>query len=198
MRSDAAEAFLIGRSLTPDVCQEAGRLAASDISPISDLRGSADYRLATVSALVADALDRLSNGTERDGWPAQPVLLETRPVAMTTPSESVQDAIQVVLNGEPRRLSGATSKTLLDALREDAGLTGNERGLRRGRVWRLHRLARWPGGDVLPGAGGPGARRGGDHDRGARRIREATNCILSSRRLSTVAPFSAASASRAC
>jgi carbon-monoxide dehydrogenase medium subunit len=132
VRSPAAESFLTGRSLTPEVCQEAGALAAGDIDPIDDLRGTASYRVATVSALVADALDRLSRGVERDEWPANPVLLETPPGRARAPHGPLREDIEVVINGEPRILSGATAKTLLNALRDDAGLTGTKEGCAEG------------------------------------------------------------------
>jgi carbon-monoxide dehydrogenase medium subunit len=38
------------------VLEEAGRLAAGDASPISDTRGSADYRRSLVAVLTARAL----------------------------------------------------------------------------------------------------------------------------------------------
>jgi carbon-monoxide dehydrogenase medium subunit len=43
-RLDRAEAFLAGRTVTADVAAEAAALVAADIEPLSDLRGSADYR----------------------------------------------------------------------------------------------------------------------------------------------------------
>ncbi|MBX6342764.1 MAG: xanthine dehydrogenase family protein subunit M, partial [Thermomicrobiaceae bacterium] len=77
VRAPSAEAYLRGRALEPAVRAEAGRLAAGDVAPIDDVRGSAAYRRATVAALVAQALERLAAGTERADWPARPVLLDT-------------------------------------------------------------------------------------------------------------------------
>jgi xanthine dehydrogenase small subunit len=45
MRLPKTEAFLAGKKLTFDVCEEAGQIARSEIKPISDVRGSADFRL---------------------------------------------------------------------------------------------------------------------------------------------------------
>jgi carbon-monoxide dehydrogenase medium subunit len=39
-----AEAFLRGKQVTRDVAAEAAAIVAEDIAPISDIRGSADYR----------------------------------------------------------------------------------------------------------------------------------------------------------
>ncbi len=51
----AAEA-VVGTDLAPEIAQEAGRRAAAACSPISDARGTADYRREVVSVLVPRAL----------------------------------------------------------------------------------------------------------------------------------------------
>lgn len=44
IRPRQTEAFLIGKPLTEQTMREAGNIAASEITPISDVRGSAEYR----------------------------------------------------------------------------------------------------------------------------------------------------------
>lgn len=56
IRAPSAEAKLIGGRPTPALLAEAGRLAAQDARPISDTRGSADYRRTLVSVLTMRAL----------------------------------------------------------------------------------------------------------------------------------------------
>ena len=56
IRAASAEAKLIGERPTPELLAEAGRLAAQDARPISDTRGSADYRRTLVSVLTARVL----------------------------------------------------------------------------------------------------------------------------------------------
>jgi CO/xanthine dehydrogenase FAD-binding subunit len=56
-----AEAFLRGQSLTPDVIAHAATLVSGDISPIDDIRSTAEYRLQTTSGLFRDFL-RLPRG----------------------------------------------------------------------------------------------------------------------------------------
>jgi carbon-monoxide dehydrogenase medium subunit len=46
----------MGQNPTSDLFQAAGRLAAGDARPISDTRGSADYRRSLVAVLTARAL----------------------------------------------------------------------------------------------------------------------------------------------
>jgi len=171
VRAGAAEAFLVGRRLDGATCQEAGRLARAAVTPISDVRGSASYRLATLGNLISHGLARLAAGTEAAGLPDDPVLLDTsresgvgsrefvfsgqRSAVSTQPAETwVVDepvpgdggegrlgaatgepfagVIRTTINGEARALPGAGGKTLLDALREDAGLTGTKEGCAEG------------------------------------------------------------------
>lgn len=51
-RLRAAEAFVVGRHLTPEVVREAVALVADDVSPIDDVRSSAAYRLAVSRNLL--------------------------------------------------------------------------------------------------------------------------------------------------
>jgi xanthine dehydrogenase iron-sulfur cluster and FAD-binding subunit A len=208
VRATAAEAFLTGKRLDVDVCREAGRLACDAARPIGDVRGSAAYRLTTLTNLVVHGLERIATGTERAGWPARPVLLDSTPhprpqsrghpalseergnddaarsatpverfveetsdhqpsvgaspcclpysprttsrfgegqATVACPYEYAEDAVGggggqpaevapiiAMINGERRELPNARRKTLLDALREDAGLTGTKEGCAEG------------------------------------------------------------------
>jgi len=134
VRGPAAEAYLVGRQLTPDACVEAGRVALKDVSPIDDIRASESYRNRALERLVADALARLAAGEEGTGFPPRPVLLES---GTTYPQSSSHDdpltSIRTKVNGNDVSWDdGAARKTLLDALREDAGLTGAKEGCAEG------------------------------------------------------------------
>ena len=130
VRAATAEAYLEGQRLDDAACQEAGLLACADIAPTGDVRGPASYRRATAAALVADGLRRLAGGSEREGWMAQPVLLDTgRAQTGGAPFDGV---IRTTVNGRGYELPDAQNKTLLNALREDAGLTGTKEGCAEG------------------------------------------------------------------
>lgn len=130
VRASSVEEFLRGRRLDEGVCAEAGQLAVQNVRPIDDLRGSADYRLATLSSLLAEALRCIAAGREREGWPHAPVLLDTGGAAWPRPG--FDGTIETTINGGQCSLPGAHTKTLLDALREDAGLTGAKEGCAEG------------------------------------------------------------------
>lgn len=132
VRAPAAEAFLAGRTLDETTCAETGRLALEACAPIDDVRGSATYRRRAVAALLARALGRLAANSEAEGWPQTPVLLETGRERWAEPDDAA-GALEIAdasVNGVPARLSAR--KTLLDALREDAGLTGTKEGCAEG------------------------------------------------------------------
>ncbi|GAC1668803.1 MAG: hypothetical protein PVS3B1_06740 [Ktedonobacteraceae bacterium] len=139
------EQYLQGKRLDPVVCQEAGRLAEHDAHPISDVRASASYRQETLGALIANGLQRLATGStgasvspelmdvQSEMLMRQPVLLETD----VQPDEAAQtgaftDVIETTINGQAYRLVDAQQKTLLNALRENAGLTGAKEGCAEG------------------------------------------------------------------
>ena len=58
MRATAAEELLRGETLTAALAERAGELAADAAQPISDIRGSADYRRAIVKILTSRMLNQ--------------------------------------------------------------------------------------------------------------------------------------------
>ncbi len=63
LRAASAEEFLLGKVITDDVAEEAGALAGSDASPISDVRASKEYRRLMVIILTKRALLEARHGT---------------------------------------------------------------------------------------------------------------------------------------
>ncbi len=134
VRGSATEAFLAGKALTPEVRAEAGRVALKDVSPIGDIRGSADYRNSVLQRLVEDALLRLGEGREREGFPERPILLESRTTYPQSPcAGGPLESMVVEVNGARVTWdAAATQLTLLDAIRDHAGLTGAKEGCAEG------------------------------------------------------------------
>jgi carbon-monoxide dehydrogenase medium subunit len=57
IRAPQAEAYLEGRTITPEAMAEAGRVAVGDAKPISDFRASAEYRRHLIAVLTKRALE---------------------------------------------------------------------------------------------------------------------------------------------
>jgi xanthine dehydrogenase iron-sulfur cluster and FAD-binding subunit A len=139
VRARAAEAYLAGRILTDEAIDHASRLALEVASPISDIRAEAWYRSEMVRVLTRRALQQVRDHREQSGWPARPVMLwgsgdgrtPTAPHAAAFGIDG-DDAIHITVNGRPQVLRNVRGKTLLDALRDDLGLTGTKEGCAEG------------------------------------------------------------------
>ena len=142
-----AEEWLIGKSLTDDVIVEAGRLAAQSATPIDDVRGTAVYRRDMLRVYVTRALRQLRAGSERAGFPAQPVMLwgltpgvrldvgSAASSAVSIPALAAAASpapIETSVNGKHYSISSGIEKTLLRFLREDLRLTGTKEGCAEG------------------------------------------------------------------
>ena len=133
VHAPTVEAFLKGKRLDDSVCNEAGRLANKDVSPINDVRGSGSYRRETLSNLITLGLQRIATNTQAEEGvihQARTVLLDT---GKTTQVHTAFDGtIDTTINGHPYQVAHAQQKTLLNALREDVGLTGTKEGCAEG------------------------------------------------------------------
>jgi xanthine dehydrogenase iron-sulfur cluster and FAD-binding subunit A len=135
VRARAAEAFVIGKRLTAETAAEAATLAYGAVSPIDDVRGSASYRMATLRNLLAQTLVDLGEDDQGVGVPDDPVLLDTNPAdqeRLSASGEVFAGVIRTRVNGRPLELTASTSCTLLDALRNEAALTGTKEGCAEG------------------------------------------------------------------
>jgi carbon-monoxide dehydrogenase medium subunit len=135
VRAREAEVFLAGKHPTSEVCTAAADLACAAISPIDDVRGSAAYRLTTLGNLLARTLEDLGRGDDVPGIPDDPVLLDTsaEPRDRLSPGgQPFTGVIETRINGHPVALHHSTRCTLLDALRNEAGLTGTKEGCAEG------------------------------------------------------------------
>jgi xanthine dehydrogenase iron-sulfur cluster and FAD-binding subunit A len=131
-RATHVENALLGQRLTPALCQQAAQQIGQDCAPIGDVRASADYRLQTITNLIAHGLTRLSQA--RDTVPQRQILLET-PSSNPPPERPHpprDGSILTTINGHAASFGGARQKTLLNLLREDAGLTGSKEGCAEG------------------------------------------------------------------
>ncbi len=140
VRAPEAEAYLAGKTLTPEVIARAGELAQAAARPIDDVRGPADYRAEMVKVTTVRALRAIAAGeAEARGWlPERPVMLwgpnaGRAQTGLEKPlAHGVDDPVVTQINGRAHTLRGANDKTLLRMLREDAGLIGTKEGCAEG------------------------------------------------------------------
>ncbi len=136
IHAPTAEAFLAGKLLDESIIAQAAGLAMQDSRPISDVRGSAEYRHEMVRVSVAHALRAIAEGSERRNFPQQPVLLvepDRTPTTLPQPSRhQAGDLIVTRINGKVYEFKGGQEKTLLRLLREEALLTGTKEGCAEG------------------------------------------------------------------
>jgi carbon-monoxide dehydrogenase medium subunit len=140
IRAPDAEHSLQGRKLSQAVIAEAATLAAAAARPISDVRAPAGYRTEMVKVLTARALRSLRDHQERATWPEDPTMLwgptqghvHAPLPAMVRHEDDAGDTIVTTINGKSFVCTGASNKTLLRFLRDDAGFTGTKEGCAEG------------------------------------------------------------------
>lgn len=130
-----ATAIAAGRPLA-EVADEIAAAAAAAVTPIDDGRGTAEYRRQGLRVAVSRALHSLAAGTQADHWPeGAPRLTGDRPTPSAPPRRrrlAADDPIECTVNGTAVEAADATSKTLLDWIRDDLGLTGSKEGCAEG------------------------------------------------------------------
>jgi carbon-monoxide dehydrogenase medium subunit len=136
IRAREAESALVGRELDEESIERAAELAVKATSCIDDIRGGANYRQEAVRVLARRLLSSLREGNEREEFPEAPPRLwgGTKGSYPRLAGKTIYhhheglEPIECTVNGENVVVQGANSKTLLDMLREDVGLTGTKEG----------------------------------------------------------------------
>lgn len=132
-----AEEYLIGKPLTPEVIQQTAELTMQAARPISDVRGTAEYRRRMVGVITRRALATLASHSEKDNFPQRPVLLwggEKYPQGQLNKSILHEEGtpIETTINGKRYSIQGGHQKSLLRFIREDVGLIGSKEGCAEG------------------------------------------------------------------
>jgi carbon-monoxide dehydrogenase medium subunit len=138
VHASQAESYLAGKALSGEVIQQAADLAAEAARPIDDLRGSAAYRREMVRTGTRRALGQLLAGSERSGFPEEPVMLwgpgpyRNDPPVGESFEHRAGSPIETTINGRAYHLEGGFDGSLLRLLREQAGLMGTKEGCAEG------------------------------------------------------------------
>lgn len=132
-----AEEYLCGKPLTPEVIQQTAELTMQAARPISDVRGTAEYRRRMVGVITRRALATLASHSEKDNFPQRPVLLwggEKYPQGQLNKSILHEEGtpIDTTINGKRYSIRGGHQKSLLRFIREDVGLIGSKEGCAEG------------------------------------------------------------------
>jgi len=132
VRVPAAEALLVGTTLEPPAIEAAATTVQASATPIDDVRATADYRTDLIPTLMRRTLTALQEGRSAANWPTAPPCLGRRVAARG--AERIDDTVPITvdLNGATVHGDGAASRTLLDWLRDIAGLTGTKEGCAEG------------------------------------------------------------------
>ncbi|MEO0560569.1 MAG: FAD binding domain-containing protein, partial [Chloroflexota bacterium] len=140
IRVPDAEAALVGQVLTDETIRVAARAAADTPTPIDDVRGTAVYRTEMVAVLVARLLRRCAANehTSVKPWGNAPAMLwgeqrGTVSVPLVEGFHHNEDTvIETRINGEQVTIPTGQDVTLLDFLRDHAGLRGSKVGCSEG------------------------------------------------------------------
>jgi carbon-monoxide dehydrogenase medium subunit len=130
-----AEAYLVGKKLSDEVILEAANLAKNATHPIDDIRSSAAYRHEMVKVITSRGLRSIRDKTEKNGFPAEPVLLwgkEEHSTAKIATGYFPASPIETTINGKKYKFTDGHEKTLLRLLREEGELTGTKEGCAEG------------------------------------------------------------------
>lgn len=128
-----AESFLCGKTIDRVIAQEAGKLAAASATPITDLRGSAEYRSYMIAVLVENLLLELVGINPGEKVPARPAVLVANYHTVKNPASDWDGkVIRTTINGQDYSVEDTTHRNLLALVRERVGLTGTKNGCEEG------------------------------------------------------------------
>jgi len=138
IHANNAEIYLKGRALSNTTISHTAELAMQAAQPIDDVRGSAAYRAEMVRVCVLRSLNAILAGETMANFPQQPVLLwgKNGNGAQAQLSERTQhsqgERIITRINGKSYEFTSGYDKTLLNLLRDEAGLPGTKEGCAEG------------------------------------------------------------------
>jgi len=149
LRLKGVEKLVEGQEISPDLLERIGRLVQDDVTPITDVRSTEDYRRVVSGVLIKRAINAaLKNaapGGHRPGGKAEwktkgevgGVLGalkkgESKEAEGPDTGSSTRRVIHFTLNGHKVSIEAPSHKMALEVLREDFQLTGTKEGCGQG------------------------------------------------------------------
>ena len=138
IHASQAEKWITGQELSDETIVHTSETAMNESHPIDDLRASANYRKEMVRYCVEECLKSIKDGTEKQNYPSNPVLLQGKrnngiaPEFKSVVSHHEESIIETRINGRDYQFISGFDKSLLRLLREDAGLAGTKEGCAEG------------------------------------------------------------------
>ena len=133
IHAKGAETYLDGKPLDETVIAQAAEMVEQAARPISDVRGSADYRAYMMGVIAKRALTAIQVGVDKDQIPADPILLMGSNLHAELPQVPwTGDEIHTWINGKEYHFTTGFEKTLLNLIRDEAELTGTKEGCAEG------------------------------------------------------------------
>ena len=133
VRVPEAETLLVGTALDRRSIDVAADLASRSVTPIDDIRSTAEYRSEMVAVMLRRALSEIAAGQERTAYPVSVPTLGGPNVIADDSGASLGpgDSISTTINRAPVEAAW-TATSLLDWIRNQAGLTGTKEGCAEG------------------------------------------------------------------
>jgi carbon-monoxide dehydrogenase medium subunit len=128
IHAENVENYLTGRVMDHNVIEIASDLVEKDIKPISDLRGSHQYRAYMMKVILRKALEGIFKGELLNPVPEKAILLEHDPVKPQMDHQWDGETIRTSINNQEFTLNKGLNKNLLSLIREQVGLTGTKEG----------------------------------------------------------------------
>ena len=132
IRAKEASSALAGQPFSEEIVLKAAEIAASEITPIDDVRSSVSYRTRAAVALVHDTLlvawERASTGVEAVPRGIPMAKLDSPIGGAVHVGSDETTTITLTVNGETMELDVSPNELLLNVLRERLELTGTKYG----------------------------------------------------------------------
>jgi xanthine dehydrogenase iron-sulfur cluster and FAD-binding subunit A len=138
IRTKNAEKFLEGKELTNETIEQASNIAADETQPISDIRAYSTYRKKVVAVAVKRALKFASSKSENESEKIPNITLwgnkdsTFRSIERSGEVIDKNSLISLKINDKEYRIKNFADETLLNLIRNGAGLTGTKEGCAEG------------------------------------------------------------------